>query len=225
MQIISLDEPHIINKRPRRNVIKTFRLNVFALIIVLVSAVALTVAVVVGVAAGKYMRVSAEKYYLVEFGAYDTLLEARSAAEKNAASGGAGYVLNDGKFRVIGAAYRSKADAEAVKAKQSDAASVYILKIAAVKRPLIADGKTSKAAAAYMNKYKKYLSDLYAVTLALDAGEQGESVLAASIAEASAVLTLAATQKQSTLSSRIKYALVDILNKRAELSVLLGEMK
>lgn len=55
--------------------------------------------------------------YLIQFGAYDAADNARIEAARYVARGAAGYLLEDGKFRVIGAGYESREEAEKVKAQ------------------------------------------------------------------------------------------------------------
>lgn len=55
-----------------------------------------------------------KKFYFLATSESDDRASALTAAQNTAARGGAGYVYNDGKYKTIAAAYKNKADADAL---------------------------------------------------------------------------------------------------------------
>jgi hypothetical protein len=60
------------------------------------------------------LNIEARDYYGISFGSYGTLTEAEKAATALRARGGGGYILKESKFKVFGALYLNKADADSV---------------------------------------------------------------------------------------------------------------
>ncbi len=69
-------------------------------------------------------------FYFLSLGEFDGYVEASEAARATAARGGAGYVYNDGKYRIIAAAYEREADAAAL-ASVNDNAEYFAVEIPA----------------------------------------------------------------------------------------------
>ena len=134
------DEPHIIQKRPqnRRGYRSNYGKNrgrglrvflvlaVFAIIPVAATYAFLSKTEVV---AGKTYRVKAETRYFLVTGTYDSIADANLAAAIVKERGGAGYIFNDGKFRIVAAVYKDKKTAETVAVKQKSETEIYPITI------------------------------------------------------------------------------------------------
>lgn len=94
------------------------------------------------------------KIFALCMGEFDGRPEAELCAKDTGERGGAGYVYNDGKYRVIAALYLSEQDAAAV-AKVNEGASYF-----AIEFPLIdCDGEQSKALDYFFGEWFSALSN------------------------------------------------------------------
>lgn len=71
--------------------------------------------------------------FLIQFGVYDSLDNARVEAARYVERGAAGYLLYDGRYRVIGAAYDGREEAERVanRLKEQENIACYVYEISA----------------------------------------------------------------------------------------------
>ena len=60
------------------------------------------------------VELEAYSFYAIQFGAFDNEADARALTQSYVSRGAAGYVLTDTRSRALGAAYRERADADAV---------------------------------------------------------------------------------------------------------------
>lgn len=90
------------------------------------------------------IRLKAEKWYYVSFYSPTEIVEAELNAQSLKETGGAGYIINDGTFRVTAFVYDSSSDAKTVADKQTLAATVYTVALPEVKIDAVKDEKTSK---------------------------------------------------------------------------------
>jgi len=181
------DEPHIIQKRPqnRRGYRSNYGKNrgrglrvflvlaVFAIIPVAATYAFLSKTEVV---AGKTYRVKAETRYFLVTGTYDSIADANLAAAIVKERGGAGYIFNDGKFRIVAAVYKDKKTAETVAVKQKSETEIYPITIK--ETTLGSDKAIAKSLAAALNVYDEIFRDLTAVTEEYEKGNSTEGALA-----------------------------------------------
>ncbi|MDR0426288.1 MAG: SPOR domain-containing protein [Clostridiales bacterium] len=184
MQLISSDEPQIFRRSNKRTVIRTFRVNKIAAAILAVSALVLTGAIGFALYTGKFMTIGAGRLYCAQFSIHESLAEAQKNAESLKAAGGAGYIVNDGGFRVVGGIYKSREEAQSVVDKQAGGAVLYELHIAKVTRPVIDDKTVAAAVKTGFSLHIRLFDGLYPVMNDLDKGRQSESVLMAAITAA-----------------------------------------
>lgn len=181
------DEPHIIQKRPqnRRGYRSNYGKNrgrglrvflvlaVFAIIPVAATYAFLSKTEFV---AGKTYRVKAETRYFLVTGTYDSIADANLAAAIVKERGGAGYIFNDGKFRIAAAVYKDKKTAETVAVKQKSETEIYPITIK--ETTLGSDKAIAKSLAAALNVYDEIFRDLTAVTEEYEKGNSTEGALA-----------------------------------------------
>ncbi len=251
------DEPHIIQKHPKnrrdhgvsygKNLGRGLRifllLAVFAIIPIAVTYAFLSKT---EAAAGKTYRVKAETRYFLVTGAYDVISDANLAAAVVKEKGGAGYIFNDGKFRIAAAVYNDKSTAEAVAAKQTIETEIYPITIA--ETSLGTDKAIAESLAAALNAYDGVFRDLTAVTEEYEKGNSTDGALALAATNAAAdlksaarevvnadetgligeylnasadSLTAATTEESYTFSVRMRCALCSLVYERYALSLKL----
>ena len=252
------DEPHIIQKRTkksrdyggRRGACRRRVLPVF-LILLLCSVVpiAATYAFLSGTteAAGRIYRVKAETRYFLVTGSYDVTGDARLAAAAVKEKGGAGYVINDGKFRVVAAVYRDKKTAEAVAAKQKNDNEIYPVTIK--ETSLGENAEIAKRLSAALDICDSVFTDVTSVTEEYERGNLTDGALTLAVKNAAERLTEAArkindadetgliveyltamsgmlndatTEDKYTLPVRVRYALCAIVYERYAMSLKLS---
>lgn len=252
------DEPHIIQKRTkksrgyggRRNVGHRRVLPVF-LALLLCSVVPIVVTYTflskTTEAAGRTYRVKAETRYFLVTGSYDVTGDARLAAAVVKEKGGAGYLINDGKFRVIAAVYRDKKSAESVAAKQKSDNEVYPVTIK--ETSLGENAEIAKRLSVALNVYDSVFIDVNSVTEEYERGNSTDGALTLAVTNAAGrfsdaareitdadetgligeyltamagILNDAATEDKYTLPVRVRCALCSIVYERYVLSVKLS---
>lgn len=252
------DEPHIIQKRTkksrgygyRRNAARRRVLPVFLILLLCtVLPIAATYALLSKTTqtAGRTYRVKAETRYFLVTGSYDVTGDARLAAAVVKEKGGAGYLINDGKFRVIAAVYRDKKSAESVAAKQKDDIEIYPVTIK--ETTLGENAEIAKKLSVALNVYDSVFSDVTSVTEEYERSNSTDGALTLAVTNAAermtsaareitdtdgtgligeyltamaGILNDAATEDKYTLPVRVRCALCSIVYERYVLSVKLS---
>ncbi|MDR2201196.1 MAG: hypothetical protein LBP26_00295 [Clostridiales bacterium] len=150
-------------------------------IVFAVSVVSLSVCAAVFLLAARagYFKTAAREFYYVSVFRGGESGAARTAAEQNGRLGGAGYIINDGEFKVAAAVYAKKADAETVAARLLEAgysASVLPLYAPGRKHADTKNGQTNAKIKAYYSVIDEMFSRLDAAAAALERGESTEAL-------------------------------------------------
>lgn len=252
------DEPHIIQKRHKKSHGYGGRRNkgycrVLPVFLILLSCTVLPIVATYALlsqttqATGKTYCVKSETRYFLVTGSYDVTGDARLAAAVVKEKGGAGYVINDGKFRVVAAVYRDKKSAEAVAAKQKDDDEIYSVTIK--ETSLGENAEIAKRLSVALNVYDSVFVDVTSVTEEYEQGNSTDGALTLAVTNAAERMTSAAreitdadgtgligeylttmasvlndatTEDKYTLPVRVRYALCSIVYERYVLSVKLS---
>lgn len=227
------DKPHIISrknkKRPKKRQ-KTASAKIKAMLIGL-CVVCATVFIITAIASfpsRDIIRLKAEKWYYVSFYSPTEIVEAELNAQSLKETGGAGYIINDGTFRVTAFVYDSSSDAKTVADKQTLAATVYTVALPEVKIDAVKDEKTSKQVKEGFSVHGKVYDDIVSVLNDFDRGQTTESAMLHAIASVRSSIISERERQQAiyneTSSSAVN-ALCDYLDSAAESldTAMLGE--
>lgn len=249
------DEPHIIQKRPkkrrvygkkRRGTLRIFLIFAFCAILPIAAVCAFMPKIAQPTT--KTYRSKAYAIYFLITGSYDAIADANLASDVVRERGGAGYIINDGSFKVVAAVYKTKKTAEAVAAKQKIDATVYELTVK--EAPLGSDKDAAKRLMTALNACDSAYADITAVTEDCETGNATESALSLAVTNAANGLKDAAggisdievsspiieyleasadglagtvTDEKHTLTVRVRYALCSLMYERYLLSSKLAK--
>lgn len=169
------NEPYIIRKKHEKQLVIFRGRIVFALFL---AAVAVAV-VVIMLSLRTGITKNESVFGFVVMGEYLSSSESESAAQSVTEAGGAGYVINNGKFLVCAAAYRSSADARTVSERlnaDGGSTSVHILELPAVSITASRDKILAAAIAAALDAPIIAFDALQNTLAELDKGEISEAL-------------------------------------------------
>ncbi|MDR0396001.1 MAG: SPOR domain-containing protein [Oscillospiraceae bacterium] len=126
-----------------------------------------------------------QSWYAIQVGAYDTQDAAAEAAATLRARGGAGYVIQDGAYRLLVACYPSRAEAEEVMNRlvssgEYGASAIYRLNADEMIISLIATPLQASALSQAYSLLPEMIQELSRLALALDRGSMDASAVRAS---------------------------------------------
>lgn len=176
------DKPHIISrkskKRPKKRRGRTSgRVRAVLIGLCVVCAAVFLITVFAVYPSRDVIRLKAEKWYYVSLYSPTEIVEAELNAQSLKETGGAGYIINDGTFRVTAFVYDSSSDAKAVADKQTLTASVYTVALPEVKIDAVKDESTSKQVKEGFSVHGKVYDDIVSVLNEFDRGQTTESAM------------------------------------------------
>lgn len=174
------DTPHIIDKKRKKRVVKrkTGGLTPLSLVVILVfTATIIALLWAVSPLFEKSGQVGGKNWYFVCVYTETTSEKAQISANSVRERGGAGYVINDGKYRITASVYDSEKDAKKV-AKTIDGSTVYTLKIDAISLPNFDDEKVKNEIKNAFSFYERIYEEINGVVTRYEEKKIEESVLA-----------------------------------------------
>lgn len=177
MQQIYSDEPHIINRKRKSHIIRTYKPNRILIFIAVLSLLVFGGAICYACISGKNLNEKKSEYYYVQFLVSDSLSDAQVRSEEIKTSGGSGFIINDNGFRVTAAVYKSKTDAESVAAKQNGDVGVYKLTIPKIKLNKFDLADVNNGVKKGLGIYSEVYNAIFPILIDYDSGVQSESVL------------------------------------------------
>lgn len=239
------DEPHIISSgRPRRG---NGCLLVCAAAAALCAAALIIASALSGMDAGS-VRLQRKTWYYLVFYTREDGEAAKLCALSLAETGGAGFIINDGSFRVAAAVYPSESDARKVAAKQTAETSILPVAAEELRLGFPADKSARKVLIGGFDAYADAYAAINEALASYDRGESTESALLLAAGRAREVLADAqravrgiesmaaftadlsdflaqavriaddAIEGEGAVSSRLRYAQCAIVYARSELS-------
>lgn len=161
--------------------------------------------------------------FLIQFGVYDSLDNARVEAARYVERGAAGYLLYDGRYRVIGAAYESREEADSVagRLKEEEGIECYVYETGAgaVKLRVTAAPEQIDALVNAENALREQSLAFGNLAYQLDSGEIDEAQACIEISRCVQAITLA---RQSLLEvagekvNQVAQDLMDMMEKAEE---------
>lgn len=116
--------------------------------------------------------------YTMQMGAFSEEKNAKASAQEIMTRGGAGYVFNDGSYRVLASAYTSEQDANTVKdqlkSQSNIDASVYTITVPKVDLTITSDDKNYDTLNAAFTSYLAAKDKVGELSLKLDKGEMNK---------------------------------------------------
>ncbi len=175
------DEPRIIPKskikRKKSNTVTALKINGFAVFALFVCVAVMLVAVYFNNKSGEVLKIPAKSWYYISFYTRTAETEAAISAHSVKETGGAGYLINDGQFRVVAAVYKSESDAKSVAAKQTLEAEIYKLAVPGMKISAFGDKETDKTVKKAFSYYETVYDAVNTALIDFEKGQSTESAL------------------------------------------------
>ena len=155
-------------------------------------------------------EIASKKWYFVKFYEAQEYAQAEIDSEKIREAGGSGYLLNDGKYNVMGAVYDSETDAQSVVEKQSEIAKIYTLTVPKITLQGEYDEQTLSA----LSLYKSVYSEISSALNDYDSGKSTDAVLWFTVEQAETKV-LSVLSKTQAKEGRLESVVADYLEKTA----------